>query len=264
VLTLMEFLESLLEQLVDNGEARLQPVLLHSRIVFSIHQDLFDSCTELQEEEFEGITQNSDFLPECSLEILEYVKCLFQTLPAVRRVQDICLFELESIASQAATKIKLAEATPEQSSFPEYQRRREEITGRILEVAPSLTRTSGSDFHIEGKGKGKSLGPLETVIDTTAEMMYAIQLSIRDFQRGETQEKEDERAFEDALRQINGWEEEMERMKAWGRTLSIISTAKDSPEATQHNINIVVSLAAMASDVGKDTAISFSNKNMTS
>lgn len=221
--------ENFFEKLVASKSSITPEVFLGSQTVFSIHEDVFEQSLDLPDEFYEA----SDTIGEAVVgyvdEVVGLVDCLYQTIPFVRRMQDVHYLELNSKASAFISDIKSEGVSIEESEFQ-----------------------AGDDeasFKVQKFGYHGS--PIPMVVETTAEMMKAIQLSIKEAQEQYTISVADSLAFDDAMKQIEEWDKQIETMKAWSNTLNSLSRDQDSPEVVEHNIKIIQTLAAMACDVGK-------------
>lgn len=197
--------------------------------MFGIHEEVFEHSLDLPDEVYEY----SDTIGEAVMgyvdEVVGLVDCLYQTIPFVRRMQDVHYLELNSKASNFISDIKSEGVS---IGEPEFQERDDKASFKVQKF-------------------GSHGSPIPMVVDTTAEMMKAIQLSIKEAQEQYTISVADSLAFDDAMKQIEEWDKQIETMKAWSNTFNSLSQDQDSPEVVEHNIKIIQNLATMACDIGK-------------
>jgi len=81
-------LVGLLEELSDAENKNLEKVLWESKIVLSVHYELFDEVRDIPTIFYESLSK-ADLIAKYAKEINGFVDCLYQTLPPLRRVQEI-------------------------------------------------------------------------------------------------------------------------------------------------------------------------------
>lgn len=221
--------ETFLEGLIDREQSSAREVLLRSQVVFSIHEDFFEESLDLPDELFEDSSSVEEFASKFVNEIVGLVDCLYQTIPILRRMQDIRYLELESQASTIITEMGSEGVRLEHLNIE-------------VEVDKATRDIQLPEYQFE---------PVARVVETTAEMMVAIQLSIKEAKEEEAQKSADSVALDDAMKQIEDWERQIERIKAWSKTFNRLSPDQSSLEVRERNIKIVQTLSTLACDIGE-------------
>ena len=212
-----------METLAEAGYPNVQQTLFRSQLVYSIHYKLFEEFLDAPEDQYETSADMGAFVSELAEEVLGSIDSLFHTLSPLRRQQEIRFLELETTVPNVISNLEAQRIVLEP-----------EAAENISEAAQPVEFT-----------------PLEALLETTDEMMTAMEISLIEADRARMEEKKDKEQLEAAVKEINEWQEQHNRLKAWSKTFQKLSKELDDPDAVESKIKICQSLASMATNVGE-------------
>jgi hypothetical protein len=222
-------LVGLLEELSDAENKNLEKVLWESKIVLSVHYELFDEARDIPTNFYESLSK-ADLITEYAEKIKGWVDCLYQTLSTLRRVKEIRYLQVESKASEIIATLESVEGVFE----------------------PCEASQAGSPAESEAQNNHTATNPITKVVETTTEMILAIQLSIKEAEEERERDEKDSQHLQDALKQIEEWNKEIERLKARSITFSKLTESNGPTGDIEANIKMIQCLATMARDIGKN------------